>query len=74
MKVDCPTCQRAIEWTSENPFRPFCSKKCQLIDLGQWANESHAIPCSPETDNNPDIDPELIEEMLAKQQDSFFSN
>lgn len=74
MKVDCPTCQRSIEWRTENTFRPFCSKKCQLIDLGQWANESHAIPCEPEASNHAELDPELIEEMLAKQSDSFFSN
>lgn len=43
MNVSCPTCQKSIEWTSDNEFRPFCSKKCQLIDLGDWATETHVI-------------------------------
>lgn len=41
--VKCPTCQKLVEWRNENPYRPFCSKRCQLIDLGEWANESHRI-------------------------------
>lgn len=42
-KVNCPTCQKEIEYSKDNPFRPFCSKRCQLIDLGDWASESHRI-------------------------------
>ena len=41
--VKCPTCQKSIEWNDSHPYRPFCSKRCQLIDLGEWANESHRI-------------------------------
>ncbi len=29
------------------PQRPFCSRRCQLIDLGEWASEGHAIPGEP---------------------------
>lgn len=47
--VNCPTCQKAIEWDEKNSYRPFCSKRCQLIDLGEWANETHRIPVD---DNN----------------------
>ena len=25
------------------PERPFCSKRCRLIDLGEWASEGHRI-------------------------------
>jgi hypothetical protein len=42
MQVKCPTCQRAIEWASA-PYRPFCSERCRLIDLGGWLTERHAI-------------------------------
>lgn len=56
-------------------FRPFCSKQCQLIDLGEWANEDKAIPCGPnkdaETSKQPDI--EDIEAMLAEQDSDFFN-
>lgn len=42
--VSCPTCQKKTPWSSENVDRPFCSKQCKLIDLGEWASESYAIP------------------------------
>lgn len=42
--VQCPTCGKAVSWNEESPFRPFCSKRCQLIDLGEWANEEKRIP------------------------------
>ncbi|MFZ5555875.1 MAG: DNA gyrase inhibitor YacG [Pseudomonadota bacterium] len=42
--VSCPVCGKAVVWKSESRFRPFCSERCKLIDLGQWANERHRIP------------------------------
>ena len=42
-RVKCPTCQRDLEWEGA-PFRPFCSERCRLIDLGGWLSEKHAIP------------------------------
>jgi len=42
--VPCPTCQRPVEWSEASPFRPFCSDRCKLIDLGAWITEKHAIP------------------------------
>ena len=42
--VSCPTCQRPVEWSDASPFRPFCSERCRLIDLGAWMTEKHAIP------------------------------
>jgi uncharacterized protein len=42
-RVKCPTCRREIDWTS-SPFRPFCSERCRLIDLGAWLSEQRAIP------------------------------
>ena len=41
--VKCPTCKRQIDW-STSEFRPFCSDRCRLIDLGAWLTEKHAIP------------------------------
>ena len=43
MQVKCPTCQRSIEW-EHAPYRPFCSERCRLIDLGGWLSERNAIP------------------------------
>lgn len=44
LKVKCPTCEKEVEWREENTFRPFCSHRCKLIDLGEWASENRAIP------------------------------
>ncbi|MFN3565889.1 MAG: DNA gyrase inhibitor YacG [Burkholderiaceae bacterium] len=42
--VKCPTCGRDVEWTEASRYRPFCSERCKLIDLGAWAAEKYAIP------------------------------
>lgn len=42
--VACPQCGKEVVWNSDNPYRPFCSERCKLIDLGQWATESYRIP------------------------------
>jgi len=42
--VRCPTCKRPVEWSGESIYRPFCSDRCRLIDLGAWFAEKHAIP------------------------------
>lgn len=44
LTVNCPTCRKIVAWREENTYRPFCSKKCQLIDFGDWASERNAIP------------------------------
>ena len=41
--VACPQCKKRIEYSLKNKFRPFCSERCQLIDLGDWANENFKI-------------------------------
>ena len=41
--MNCPTCGKPIEW-GNNPFRPFCSERCKLIDLGAWVNGQYAVP------------------------------
>lgn len=43
-KVKCPTCGGPSLFAPENAFRPFCSERCRLIDLGQWASEEFRIP------------------------------
>ena len=45
--VKCPTCQKEVEWIETSTYRPFCSERCRLIDLGEWASEKHAIPDEP---------------------------
>ena len=52
MKVDCPTCKTKVEWIAESHYRPFCSKKCQLIDLGEWFDEEKSIAGEAATAEN----------------------
>lgn len=43
--IQCPTCQKSLSWNAESLYKPFCSDRCRLIDLGAWAGEDHRIPC-----------------------------
>lgn len=52
-KISCPTCGKKNTWQPDNPFRPFCSDRCKLIDLGEWASETHRVP--GETVNPEDL-------------------
>jgi endogenous inhibitor of DNA gyrase (YacG/DUF329 family) len=45
--IFCPTCGKKGTWTADNTFKPFCSKRCKLIDLGAWADEKHRVPGDP---------------------------
>jgi endogenous inhibitor of DNA gyrase (YacG/DUF329 family) len=74
MKVNCPTCDTEVEWKSENTFRPFCCERCKLIDLGEWAEESHKIAGEAIKSDVRELDEEDIEEMLAQQQKPFFKD
>lgn len=42
--VSCPQCGKTAEWDRSNPYRPFCSERCKMIDLGAWASESYRVP------------------------------
>lgn len=42
--VRCPTCHKLVPFDKGNPFRPFCSERCKLVDLGEWASEERVIP------------------------------
>lgn len=44
IKLACPTCHKDVYWNDDFPYRPFCSDRCKLIDLGAWAAEQHHIP------------------------------
>lgn len=45
--VHCPTCHKPVEWTSHAKWKPFCSERCSLIDLGEWLDEKPRIPGNP---------------------------
>ncbi|EYU15989.1 DNA gyrase inhibitor YacG [Photorhabdus luminescens] len=54
LTIECPTCGKTVVWGEISPYRPFCSKRCQLIDLGGWANEEKRIPSQSENSDSDD--------------------
>lgn len=59
-KGTCPQCGQAAIRSRDNPWRPFCSERCRLIDLGAWLDESHRIPTGEPTSDFPDADPDDV--------------
>lgn len=41
--VKCPRCGERGDWFADERWGPFCSRRCKLIDLGQWFNEENRI-------------------------------
>ncbi len=54
--VPCPECRKDAIFSPENPYRPFCSERCKMIDLGLWANEEHKISSPINTNTIDDED------------------
>ena len=48
--VSCPRCGAQVAWSPGNPYRPFCSERCKLIDLGDWAMERYRVPAEESKD------------------------
>jgi endogenous inhibitor of DNA gyrase (YacG/DUF329 family) len=42
--VKCPHCGQPVPWTDTAAYKPFCSERCRLIDLGDWLLEKNALP------------------------------
>jgi endogenous inhibitor of DNA gyrase (YacG/DUF329 family) len=57
----CPTCKREIQWNNDFPWRPFCSERCKMVDLGAWLANDRAIPddgtAELPAEANPEGDP-----------------
>jgi endogenous inhibitor of DNA gyrase (YacG/DUF329 family) len=53
--VVCPGCGGDSVFAPSNPYRPFCSERCKLIDLGGWFEERVRIPGqpAPDAENEP---------------------
>lgn len=56
--VCCPCCRKTVVYSKDNPFRPFCSDKCRLVDLSQWFDEDYKI----ESDDRQDPPPSCLEQ------------
>jgi uncharacterized protein len=52
--MKCPICRKPAQVADED--FPFCSERCRLIDLGNWAAEKYVIstPIHPSTEESPE--------------------
>jgi uncharacterized protein len=53
--IACPQCGKAVDWVPASRWRPFCSERCKLIDLGEWAAERYRVPAvePPDEEKSP---------------------
>jgi endogenous inhibitor of DNA gyrase (YacG/DUF329 family) len=52
--VACPRCGKKVEFSATNKWRPFCSERCRVIDLGRWAAEDYRVPVKDEDPKDPE--------------------
>jgi endogenous inhibitor of DNA gyrase (YacG/DUF329 family) len=54
--MKCPICQKPVD--PKKPEAPFCSDRCRLIDLGNWASGKYVIPTpiNPKSEDEADED------------------
>lgn len=69
MIVQCPTCKKTVEWSEKNPWRPFCSERCKLIDLGEWASDSYVILGNSYEQTNETEADKLAQELFSHLQE-----
>lgn len=45
LNLTCPTCNKdfSVDRKEDVPYRPFCSKRCKLVDLGRWLDGTYTI-------------------------------
>ncbi len=63
----CPICGKPVESKPQNPYDPFCSERCRMVDLGKWFSDSYRVPARPDELDDEQVD-QLADE-LAKQSD-----
>jgi endogenous inhibitor of DNA gyrase (YacG/DUF329 family) len=54
LAMRCPICHREVSWEG-NPFRPFCSERCKLIDLDHWLSERYRVSTPVETESESSV-------------------
>ena len=56
--VPCPACRGRSLFAPSNPWRPFCSERCAVADLGAWASEAYRVPAAPDASAVDGVDKE----------------
>ena len=57
-EVACPACGKLAPFAPSNRWRPFCSERCRMVDLGAWASESYRVPGKPDAEGPEKDDPQ----------------
>ena len=65
-KIKCPTCRKETVWEN-NRYRPFCSDRCRVIDLGGWAQERYQIPGEKQEIRSDDGEDEEIRKRQSRE-------
>jgi hypothetical protein len=43
-----------VAWEEKSRYRPFCSERCKMMDLGAWATEAYRVPVEDDNDGLED--------------------
>jgi len=65
--MKCPICRRETK-REDNEWRPFCSERCQTIDLGNWASEGYRISQSAPDDSTDRVQIGVNDDLSAEEQ------
>lgn len=69
LNVTCPHCKKQFNYYSSE-FRPFCTEKCRMIDLGHWFNESYTVPAHKISPEEAEQLEQIINEKENDQKDN----
>jgi len=63
---ECPTCRKVfgVDEIADAPFRPFCGKRCKLVDLGRWLDGTY---CISKPIHSEDIETSKLDDHLADE-------
>jgi endogenous inhibitor of DNA gyrase (YacG/DUF329 family) len=61
MNIRCPACGKQDEVPEGYRWRPFCSRRCKLADLGAWLDEAYRVSRPLRADDLDDDDDERLQ-------------
>jgi endogenous inhibitor of DNA gyrase (YacG/DUF329 family) len=60
--MTCPICHKPVQ--PADPYMPFCSDRCRILDLGNWASEKYVVPAA--VDPEDDVENDVIDHDAAE--------
>ena len=64
--MKCPICKKTVQ-QQDNPYRPFCSERCKLLDFGNWADGNYAVPAHDEHPSLEEVDQQLANDRVPER-------